>query len=603
MIRQLRTGLPIGLFIVTFIAFARSLGYGFVDFDDTKLITSNPDFRGLSPSHIKWMFQATVLGHWQPLTWVSYGLDYVIAGLDPFQYHLTNLLLHAANAVLLYWLIVRLIRAAMPDRDGPAMLIAAAVGSLLWAIHPLRVESVTWVTERRDVLSGFFLLLTCLAYARAFPPGATRPASWLMYGLSVLLLACSLLSKAWGMTFFVVITIVDWYPLRRLPENPLHWLTSGRAWRVFAEKLPFVALAMGSMYMTRMAQLGEAAVRTLEEWPVHARVAQAAYGLVFYPWRTLWPTKLCALYELRHGLDPLAPEYLLCYALVIGTIVAVLLTYRKWPWFAAGVGTYFVLISPVLGLHQAGDQFVADRYSYLACMAWSFLLAGGLLLAEPLMRRWVRWAAVAGTAASLTAATWVQMHSWSSTVQLWRHAWEGDPTRVLPHVNYGLAVEKVAAELAAVGRTDEARAMDDDALEHYLIATRLKPADGRGWMALGTILRRRGERTEAEAAFRKAIDHFPQAYWPMISLANMIDAERPAEALELFKAAVREIENPRPGTEAALTGMPYLALGTALKRAGDLDGARRAFESALAFHRSDEQVKREARLQLEALPR
>jgi protein O-mannosyl-transferase len=594
--------LPVALFALTLIAFARSLGYGFVDFDDTKLITTNPDFRGLSPPHLKWMFGATLMGHWQPLTWVSYGIDYVIAGLDPWQYHFTNLLLHAANAVLLHWLIVRLMRAAMPGRDGPGLLVAAAAGSLLWAIHPLRVESVTWVTERRDVLSGFFLLLASLAYLRAFPPGSTRPVSWPMYLASMLLLACSLMSKAWGMTFFVVITIVDWYPLRRLPESPLHWLRRS-ARPVILQKLPYMALGLGSAYMASTAQQAGRAVRTLAEWPIGARIAQAAYGLLFYPWKTLWPTDLCALYELRHGLNPLAPEYLLCYALVAGTGIAVLLTFRRRPAIAAAIGAYGVLISPVLGLHQSGDQFVADRYSYLACMPWSFLLAAGVLLAAPLMRAWVRWGAVGGAAASLAAATWVQMHSWSSTVALWRHAWEGDPTRMVPHVNYGLAVEALARAHDAAGRPDQALELDDEAREHYTIATRLKPEDGRGWHALGNILRRRGDRAGAEAAFRHAIDHLPQAYMPLVNLANMIDAERPAEALELYRRAVDEVENPRPGAQMEISGVPFLTYGLALKRAGDLDGARRALERALAFEFSNEQVKREARLQLEALPR
>jgi cytochrome c-type biogenesis protein CcmH/NrfG len=603
---------PLAVGVITLLVFAPAVENGFVDLDDMRLITENQAFRGLSAPHLKWMLGATVMGHWQPLTWLSYAIDYTIAGLDPAQYHLTSILLHALNSALLTVLIARLMIVARPAADRARVWLAAGLGALLWAVHPLRVESAAWVTERRDVLSGCFLLLTALAYLRAFPPGGKGLGSAGWYAASILLLALSLLSKAWGMTFFVVAIVLDWYPLRRLPASPVHWLRR-ESWPTLALKSPYVVLGLASAWMASWAIHSIGAMRTLDDWPLRSRIPQAFYGLVFYGWKTLWPTRLCALYELRHGLDPFAPTYLACYAIVAVAAAGVLVGYRRFPALAAAVAVYAVSVAPVLGLFQSGDQFVADRYSYIACMAWSGLGAGGLLLLSERLRGGARiWpAAGAGIVAiALALASREQVATWHDSVTLWRQAWQSDPTRMVPHVNYGLNIEGRARALERDGKAEEARALDDEALEHYRIATRLKPDDGRGWYPMGNVLRRRGELAEAERAYRKAARTLPQAYMPLVQLGTMLltQLNRPDEAIQAYRDAVDAVEHPRPGSQPS--GLPYLALGTGLKKRGDLAGARDAFQRALAYADAPggdaaekAQVRDEAQRQLGALPR
>lgn len=604
--RHARWLIPALVFVVTCVLFAPSLSCGFVDLDDARLITENQAFRGLSWGHLRWMFGATDMGHWQPLTWLSYAIDYTIAGIDPRQFHLTNVLLHAANAALLYRVVLVLIGAALRQRNigDLALRAGAAAGALLWSFHPLRVESVTWATERRDVLSGFFLLLTALAYLRAFPPGTSRPASWGWYAVSVALLVLSLLSKAWGMSFFVIATILDWHPLGRLPRSPLHWARR-EVWPVLLQKLPYLALGLASARMASWAIRSIGAMRTLADWTLRERIAQAFYGLVFYLWKTLWPTKLCALYELRHGLNPLAPTYLACYALVLAGAAAVCLLRHRAPWLVAAALAYAVSVAPVLGLFQSGDQFVADRYSYIACIGWSVLAAGliAILAARPGRFGWVLLCslAVVGVLAWLTSR---QIPAWTDSISLWRQGWRSDPTRMIPHVNYGFNVEVRARELEREGRTAQAAALFDEALEHYRIATRLQPRDGRGWYPLGNALKRRHDLAGAEAAYREAAKYLPQAYLPLVNLGYLLerDLNRPDEALVAFKEAVESVEHPRPGSSAS--AKPYLALGMALKNRGDIEGARTTFTRGLemATRLGDTETVQQSRGQLAALP-
>ena len=323
----------------------------------------------------------------------------------------------------------------------------------------------------------------------------------------------------------------------------------------------------------------------------------------------MWPTDLCALYELRHGLDPFAPEYIACYAAVIGAVVAVVILRKRAPWLAAAAAVYAVSVGPVLGLVQSGDQFMADRYSYIACMAWSALAAGWVGAMPARTKQGVRASAIAAlavltvSAAGMSVSTRAQERTWSDAGTLWKHAWQSGPTRMMPHVNYGLSRETRARALAQQGRAGEAEPLFEEALDHYRIATRLKPTDGRGWYPLGNALKRKRDFAGAEAAYRESARYLPQAYMPLVNLGNMLidTLNRPDEAMEAYRAAVEAVEHPRPGSQPS--AMPYLALGTGLKKRGDMEGARAAFARALEmagpYH--DPETAKEARLQLAAM--
>ncbi|MEX2217822.1 MAG: tetratricopeptide repeat protein [Phycisphaerales bacterium] len=563
---------------VVFAAFAPSLSAGLVDLDDYALLRDNPAYRGLSGEHLGWMFTTTMLGHYQPLTWVSYALDYLLSGEDWRQFHFTNVLIHAANAGLVCVLLARVLAVARGVFDRWS-LAACAAAAVFWGAHPLRAESVAWVTERRDVLSTLFLLLCALAYLRAFAPGdrGVRSRGW--YAASVALLAVSLLAKAWGMTFFVMAMVMDSYPLRRLDPRPRAWFRRDQ-WRVPAQKVPYALLGLAAMVMAGLAQRSAAgAVRSLEEWPAGARLAQAAYGLVFYLWKTAAPAGLSPMYEMPAPAEMAAPRYWVCGAAVALIVAAVWALRRRAPGVAAAMALYAIAVAPVLGFFQSGDQLVADRYSYLASIPLAALLAAGLARAggAPGTRR-----LLAPMVAIILALFWwmtlVQVRTWHSAETLWRRALSVAPTKSA-HVNLGLALQHG-------GKLDEA-------IPHYRAATALDPEDGRAWFVLGNALRSDGDRAGAEAAYRRAADRMPQAFMAYVNLARLIEEERPDEALELYREAVRDLEGPRAGSHAGrtLSGVPYLALGSALNRRARPEEARAAFERALEYPDSRERAR------------
>lgn len=600
-----RIAIPAAIAALAFLAFLPALENGLVDFDDHVLITDNPAYRGLGPDHIAWMFRSTLMGHYQPLTWVSYAIDHELSGpeLDPGAYHRTSMLLHAVNAVLLYFVARRLLAVAgfaAGPRAEVHRVAAAAIAAAFWAVHPLRVESVAWATERRDVLSGMFWLAALLAYLRAFPPATVRPASLAWCGASVAFLLLSLLSKAWGMTFFVVAIVLDWYPLRRLPFSPLHWLRRD-ALAVLAQKVPFAVLGIAFAITASWAIRSVLAMRTTADWPLQSRVVQAIYGLTWYVRKTAWPSDLCALYELPVGLDPWEPRFIASY-IALGAAGALLVVLRRRAsWLVAAAAAYTILVGPVLGLFQSGDQFVADRYSYLSCMSWSILAgAGAVHVCRRLHRPEIAAAAAAiPVLVVLAALSWKQTTTWKDSESLWRHAALGAPDRVIPRVNYGLALEQRAKALERDGKKAEAELLFDQAIRQYSDAAELRPQDGRPWYPLANLLRRKRDFVGAERAYRESAKYMSQAYMPLVNLGNLLtnDLSRPDEGIEAYRAAVREVENPRPGSHPS--GMPYLALGSALKRRGDVDGAREAFQKAAAY--PDPQIQEQARGHLRLL--
>ena len=373
----LRWVLPVLLFGAALLPFLPALSFGFVDFDDDANLASrkNPHFNeirhALDAPTLEWMFTRSHNGHYQPLTWLSYAIDAELAGrFDARDFHRTNLLLHGLNAVLVYALARVLLRAALRGRAQELPLsVAASIASLVYAVHPLRVESVAWITERRDVLSTAFLLLSVLAYVR-FATHDRRQVLWI--ALSLACYVASLLSKAWGITLPLVLLAIDLYPLRRRSEAaPASW------YRLIGEKLLYLPFALAGAFMAARAQ---APVRlTLEDHGVLNRIAQACYGLCFYPLKQVWPTSLSPIYLLESQFDAGRPVHIACMALVALGVLALVLLRRKLPGLVAAVATYAILVSPVLGFSQAGPQKVADRYTYLAAIPLS-LLVGGLVL-------------------------------------------------------------------------------------------------------------------------------------------------------------------------------------------------------------------------------
>jgi protein O-mannosyl-transferase len=611
---------PIVVFLFTFAVFFPTLAADLVDLDDFALLVENTKWRGMGWENIKWMFSNTLLGHYQPLTWMSYAVTFEFVGFDERDvsaYHFGSVVIHAVNAVLVYMVALRLVRAGIPDRAAfpeHRVRLAAGIGALAWAAHPLRVESVAWVTERRDVLSAMFLLLALLAYLRMVeakdgehrsPRGAIGGTRWVrLYLWSIGLLVLSLFSKPWGMSFFVILLVLDWYPLRRLPVNPLRGLT--RPYRgVVIEKVPFVVLGVAWMVVAGMASRSAGmAMRTLEEWPLQSRIAQAAYGLVFYVWKSVVPSDLAVLYELRQGLNPLEPQYLLCYGLIAAFVVVVIVLVRRAPATAAVGVVYAAMVAPVLGFFQSGDQFVADRYSYLATMGWMVLFGVGVA-------KLVRWAestkrvhasVVMGGAIAILLTFGVltlnQSMVWRNSLALWEHAVSVGAGTPYVRVNYGLNLERKGLVHEGKLSLEEQEELFRRAIEQFEIAARERPGDGKAAYCMGNTLRRLGRYEEAERAYAQAAKVLPQAYTALVNRGNLlIKLGREEEGLACLRGAVLDIETVRTGAEARrpISGMPHLALGSALLRRGDKAGAIESFRKALKYESSREAAEKELR--------
>src|SRR5437870_8764646 len=367
--------IPLVIAFSTFAAFLPALQNQFVSWDDAENFLDNPHYRGLGWTHLRWMW-TTHLGHYIPLTWMTLGLDYLLWGMNPVGYHLTNLLLHAANAVVVFFVVCRLLARALPSpsEHGYALAVSSGVAALVFAIHPLRVESVAWVTERRDVLSGLFYLVAILLYLRACERGA-RGRGW--YWLSVAVFGCALLSKSMVVNLPIVLLILDVYPLRRLGGAVGWW--SEPAQRVYVEKIPFVLLAAAASAVALMAQLSHNTMVSVVQLSGLGRRAVSMYGLRFYLWKTVAPVNLSPLYELPPTGNPWPPPFLLSYGLVLAITAIVLAFRRRVPGLLAAWVAYVVVLLPVLGIFQSGPQITADRYTYLAGLGWAILAGAGLV--------------------------------------------------------------------------------------------------------------------------------------------------------------------------------------------------------------------------------
>ena len=407
------------LVLAVFACFLPVLSNGFLLWDDDLNLTENPLYRGLGPAQLRWIVTTRVGGHYQPLTWLSFALDYTLWGMDPAGYHLTSLALHAVNTLLVYRLVGRLIPWA---GVGPRL-----AGALLFGLHPLRVEAVAWATARRDVLGSLFYLLTLLTYLRYTAARDAGDPAWRWLAASLGCFALATLAKAQGVTLPIVLVVLDLYPLRRLARGvgvgPL-----------LVEKLPFVLLGLGAA-ATVWFGLGEARARTLAEYSLAQRVAQAAHGLVFYAWKTVVPLRLSPLYLLETTLDPWALRYVLSVLLVVAVTAALVVLRRRAPWALAAWACYAAVLAPVLGFAQTGPQIVADRYSYLACLPWVVLAAAGLARLRGPLPAVLTAVALVG----LGVLTFRQTHVWHDTITLWDQALRLDPTNHIASNNRGMA--------------------------------------------------------------------------------------------------------------------------------------------------------------------
>lgn len=321
--RTVACSLAVATALVTVLVFFPALRADWVDWDDQTNFLDNPHYRGLQWSRLQWMLTTNLMGHWIPVTWLTLGMDYVVWGMNPFGYHLTNLLWHTASAVLFYLVTRRLLGLTMPSASSVVRSAGAAAATLFFAIHPLRVESVAWITERRALTSGFFLLLAVLSYLKTHERPPEVRAGWRLVALASTALALG--SKAIVMGLPLVLVILDVYPLRRLGPGFRDWRSS-RGRSVWLEKIPFALLAAAAAVIAFNVQrsTGYLTPATLE-----TRLAIAAYNVWFHAWKTFVPLNLSPVYELPLSVSPLEGPYLRSAVAVLAITATVWIVDRK----------------------------------------------------------------------------------------------------------------------------------------------------------------------------------------------------------------------------------------------------------------------------------
>ena len=491
---------------LTWLVFLPALRGGFLSWDDRANLVTNRAWRGLGTAQLHWIFTSFHMGHWIPVTWLSFSLDYLVWGMRPEGYHLTNVVLHAANAALLCLVAARLLESG--GLRGPARLGGAAAAALFFSLHPLRVESVAWITERRDVLSTFFFLLAILAYLRAVKeePAWRSRAYW----LSLLSFALALGSKSITTSLPVVLLILDVYPLRR-----------ALGWRArLVEKAPFLLLSLlaGIVAMFAVRALGSPS--SLSDLGIAQRLAISAYSLVFYLWKTLLPVGLSPLYALPVDLDPWQPVYLASGGLIIAVTALAFVVRRRHPWLLAAWTAYLVMALPVSGLAQNGPQIAADRYTYLPCLPWAILAGLGVAC----LWRWAwAWAPPAVALAILAVLTIFQIGVWRDAEALWTRA---------------LAVSPSAVAHSSMGVVLDEQERPQDAVAHFAEALRINPRLAHAQNNWGIALARQGKWPEALTHYEEALKLNPGYTEARLNLAVALErVGRSAEAQQQIARA------------------------------------------------------------------
>jgi Tfp pilus assembly protein PilF len=557
-------GIPLLVGLLTAAVFARGLGNDFVEWDDHANFVDNQDFRGLAWKNLRWMFTTALMGQWIPFTWMTLGLDYVLWGMNPLGYHLTNLLVHSLGAIAFCFVAIRLLGAAT-GWSGPLLVVSGSLAALFFAIHPLRAESVAWATERRDVLSGLWLLLTVLTYVKA-ADGTARRRPWL--AASVACFGLAVLSKSMVVTLPAILVLLDVYPLRRLTGSPRTWLTERRFRTLWLEKLPYLGLAALGIGMAFWAQRVNAFLTPLEKLSLVDRLVIVVHSLWFYLATTVLPLGLVPVYELPARIDVLESRFLVSVVGVTALTAAFVLLRRRWPAGLTVWAAYAIMLSPVSGIFHNGHQLVHDRYSYLPCLGWALLFGAGVgAVLQAGARRTVRPAmarlAVGVGGLVLVGYATITVHQvrvWRDTDSLWRFALESDPQCALCRNNLGVHLYR--------------RGLTNLAMLEFQQSAALRPDRVRTRANIGLAYLRTNRPREAMQEFQKVLKQHPRDLDIRANLGvALLDQGQAKEAVRVLGDALGE----NPSHLGANVNM-----GVALVQVGRPDEAlpylQRAFE-------------------------
>jgi Flp pilus assembly protein TadD len=495
------------LVVLTWLVFGQTLGHEFVNFDDHKYVYENPHvIAGLTAEGVQSAFTEKVSSNWHPLTMLSHMLDAQLFGLHPGWHHFTNLVLHTAAVLLLFGFL----------RDATGALWQSAFVATIFAIHPLRAESVAWVSERKDVLSGVFFMLTLWAYLHYVrQPKVSR------YVVVALLLACGLMAKPMLVTVPLVLLLLDFWPFQR----------AGSWWKLVIEKLPLLALSAAASVIALLMQ--SKVLSTIETLSIWRRLANGLLSYLTYIVQLFWPMKLSPFYP--HPMDLLNPGVaIFSLLLLIGATTAALLFARTRRYILVGWLWYLIMLLPVLGILQVGLQAHADRYTYLPHIGLYLVVAWGVaeLAAVLPCRRLVLGSAAALSIVACATRAWSQAGIWHDSEKLWRHA--------IAVTNYNYVAHGSLAKLLW------SKKRIAEAIPHFQEALRIAPDDAEMHNTVGLGLIQTGKPSEAIAHWKKALQVDPQDLNAQSNLAWVFATcpERVmrdgARAVELARSAIEQ---------------------------------------------------------------
>ena len=573
------------LAILTLASYWQVFNYGYVDYDDRDYVTDNLYVKtGLTMSNIAWALTTPHSANWHPLTWLSHMLDCQIFGLNPMGHHLTNLLFHILNTLLLFYVLTRMTR--LPWRSG---FVAA-----LFAIHPLHIQSVAWIAERKDVLSTFFLFLTILAYIRH-----TEQPSIKRYALILLVFALGLMAKPMLVTLPFILLLLDYWPLNRYAafQNEQATTRIKAFWRLVEEKIPLLVVAAISCLITYIVQQSWGAVSQLDSLPIGVRIANSLVVYIAYIHKMLWPQGLCVMYPHPQSSLPVW-QVITSGLLLAGITYFAIRTARKFPYITVGWFWYVLTLIPVIGLIQVGEQAMADRYTYIPLIGLFIAIAWAVpALFEKSLERNARGYAIIALPAvvlilMLSVSTWYQLKPWQNAITLYEQALKCTSNHAIVQkflVNKLLEKNRGDDAIALLTKAmrsgyNKAEAHDGiglilvrqgkikEAISHYKIAMRLKPKMSEPYNNMGTALARLGRYDEAISYLRKAIRITPNYEEAHYNLAVVLSRQgKTNEAITHYKKALR----------AKPTVLTHNRLGILLLKQGKLDEGISNFRSAI----------------------
>ena len=554
----------------------------FVNYDDDRYVTENSHIRqGLTADTFTWALTSTEQANWHPLTWMSHALDVSLFHLNPAGHHFTSVLLHAVNVILLFLLLMW-----ATSRLGPSLFVAA-----LFALHPINVESVAWVAERKNVLSTLFFFLTLWAWGwYAQKPG------WRRYLAVAALFAAGLASKPMVITLPFVLLLLDYWPLERVRIMGVQTdQTPAFPWsRLALEKLPLLALSAASAVITMQAQQAGGAVRTTAEFSFGVRLANAIYAYGSYLWKMIWPARLAPLYP--HPGDSLPAWQVFMAALILLAITAIVWRFRDHRYLLAGWLWFLGTLVPVIGLVQVGQAAMADRYAYIPLIGLFVMFAFGIADWGK-QAKFGLWPAISAATVliALSVATYRQIGYWQSNTGLWSRALAVTQNNFIAEDNLGGALiledkeEEAHPHFEAAARINPKDPMSRSNLgTYYLTHNRMREAVAQyegaveltsdpallaaTYANLGAAYRALGEDEQARKNFEQALRFNPNQFNAWLGLGRL--AQKQGKLEEAVSDFTRSVE-------LQPTAQGYFELGRVLAQSGQVPGALDAYQQAL----------------------